>query len=265
MKVYISADIEGVAGIGHWDETHKSKGDYPPFREQMQAEVHAACEGALAAGAAHLRVKDAHATGRNLDPRALPRPAELVRGWSGHPLAMVQELDRSYDALAFVGYHDGAGSGANPMAHTMTGRVNEVRVNGAPAAEFHLHAMTAASLGVPAVFVAGDAGLCARVAMYDPRIITVPTNIGRGESVIARHPAAVVEAIRAGVEAACRGAADLEPVPLPEHFRLEVDYKQPGRAYRASWYPGARRLTDRVVAFDTDTWFEVMRALRFIL
>jgi len=265
VQVYISADIEGVAGIGHWDETHKSKGDYPPFRDQMQAEVNAACEGALAAGATHIRVKDAHATGRNLDGCALPRPTELVRGWSGHPLLMVQELDEGYDALAFVGYHDRAGSGANPLAHTITDRINEMRINGEPVAEFHLHAMCGASLGVPAVFVAGDASLCARVALYDQRIITVPTNIGRGESVLAPHPAAVVEAIREGMEAACRAAADMTCVPLAERFVLEVDYKLPGRAYRGSWYPGAQLVSDHLVAFETDTWFEVMRALRFIL
>ena len=103
MRVYISADIEGVCGITHWDEATKSCADYAALQQQMQREVVAACEGAIAAGATEIRIKDAHATGRNLDPLQLPRQAHLVREWSGHPLMMVQELDASFDALLLIG------------------------------------------------------------------------------------------------------------------------------------------------------------------
>ena len=119
MKVYISVDIEGVAGITHWDEATIGKPGYETFREQMTAEAAAACEGALAAGATGLLVKDAHSSGRNILPACLPESVQLIRSWSGDPLCMVEELDESFDAVAMVGYHSGAGFGGNPLAHVL--------------------------------------------------------------------------------------------------------------------------------------------------
>ena len=98
MKVFISVDIEGCAGITHWDEADKKHADYPEFREQMTREAVAAIEGAQAAGATEILVKDAHSSGRNLITAMLPESIRLVRSWAGHPLCMVQELDDSFDA-----------------------------------------------------------------------------------------------------------------------------------------------------------------------
>ena len=93
MKVFISVDIEGCAGITHWDEAEKNHADYPEFREQMTREAVAAIEGAKIAGATEILVKDAHSSGRNLIASMLPADVRLVRSWMGHPLCMVQELD----------------------------------------------------------------------------------------------------------------------------------------------------------------------------
>ena len=121
LKVFISVDIEGAVGIAHWDEADSGHGDYAEFRQRMTMEAAAACEGALAAGATEIWVKDAHGSGRNILQEALPREAKLVRGWSMHPYAMVQELDSSFDAACFVGFHGPAGHPGNPLAHTNTG------------------------------------------------------------------------------------------------------------------------------------------------
>jgi len=262
MRVFISADIEGVTGIAHWDEANKDKRDYAVYRAQMQAEVRAACEAALEAGATAVRVKDAHASGRNLDPRDLPSPTELVRGWAPTPAMMVQEIESGFDALVFIGYHDCAGSGGNPLSHTLTTRITEMRVNGQPVAEFHLHTWVAAVSGVPAVFLSGDEGICGRVRAFDERIRTVSTNLGRGDSVLSRHPEVVLGEIREGVTAAL---ASPPPVcTLPENFVLEVDYKLPQKAWRNALYPGAELTSDRTVRFEANDWLEIMRALEFI-
>src|SRR5512142_1232397 len=105
MKVYISADIEGITGTTHWDETEKKHADYAEFREQMTAEVVAACEGALAAGASEIWVKDAHDSARNIIAGRLPREARLLRGWSGHPYLMMDQLDKTFQACLMIGYH----------------------------------------------------------------------------------------------------------------------------------------------------------------
>ncbi len=130
MKVYISADIEGVTGVTHWDETELQKDDSKVFREQMTAEVVAACEGALQGGATEIWIKDAHDSGRNLIASKLPKEACLIRGWTGHPFMMVQELDTSFSAVLMIGYHSRAGAGTSPLAHTMTGELAHVTLNG---------------------------------------------------------------------------------------------------------------------------------------
>ena len=185
MKVYLSVDIEGVTGITAWEEARKEHPDHPPFRDRMAAEARAACEGAIAAGAIELLVKDAHGTGR-----------------SGHPLCMLQELDDSFDAIALIGWHGAASSGDNPLAHTLSSRtLQEVRLDGVRCSEFRLHALAAAELGVPVVLVAGDAGLCAEVEQTNGAIRTVRTSVGHGASTVSEHPDLVTEALRSELAA----------------------------------------------------------------
>ena len=107
MRVYLSADIEGTCGIADWAETERATmDDYRPFAAQMTAEVAAACEGAVAAGAEEIVVKDAHDSARNLDGSRLPRQARLFRGWTGDPLSMMAGLDvGQFGAVLFTGYH----------------------------------------------------------------------------------------------------------------------------------------------------------------
>jgi D-amino peptidase len=264
MKVYISADIEGITGVTHWDETELGKGEYEPAREQMTAETVAACEGALQAGATEIWVKDAHDSARNIIASRLPRAARLIRGWSGHPFVMMQELDSTFQSLILVGYHSRMGSGGNPLSHTMSGNVTWLKINDTYASEFSLCAYTAALVKVPLAFVSGDKGLCDDVAQFNPNITTVAVKEGIGSSTINIHPDLAVEQIRSGVaEAVTRAEKCL--MPLPRHFTAEVRFHRPERAYQYGFFPGARQTDSTTVQFDHDDFFEVMRFLLFAL
>lgn len=267
MQVYISADIEGVAGITTWEEARKSSPDYGEFRRQMTREVAAACDGALAAGASAITVKDAHGTARNLMAGELPAPTRLIRGWSGHPFGMVQELDSTYDAAAFVGYHARAGAGGNPLAHTMSSRlVQEVRLNGAPASEYRIHALAAATVGVPVVFVSGDRTLCEEVASTCPATRTFATKWGEGPSQHSLHPQEAIDGIREGMrEALARVDREGALLPLPGRFELEVLYKEHTVAYARSFFPGAKATGPHGVRVESDDYFEILRALMFLI
>ena len=105
--------MEGVTGVSHWEEVDHNKSAYIQFQKQMSLEVAAACEGAIAAGAKEILVKDAHYSGRNILPSYLPKKAKIIRGWSGHPYSMLQEINSRFDALMLVGYHARAGSGGS--------------------------------------------------------------------------------------------------------------------------------------------------------
>ncbi|MHC4470181.1 MAG: M55 family metallopeptidase [Planctomycetota bacterium] len=266
MKIYVSADIEGIAGIASWDEANPAHADYAEFRERMTDHVAAACEGAVAAGALEILVRDAHATARNVRAVRLPRCARLVRGWSGHPLSMVQELDESFDAALMVGYHSKATSGGNPLAHTLSSsKVARLAINGRAVSEFHLNAWAAESLGVPVVFVSGDEVLCEEVAEENPHIRTCPVMRGAGASTVSLHPEVARERIREGAEAALRGDLAACRLGLAERFRLEIRYKEATRAHRQGFYPGAEMVDDLTVAFETGEYFEVLRALQFLV
>src|SRR5215813_6062451 len=199
MKVYISADIEGTAGITNWEEADKTHPTYQEFRERMTDEVVAACEGAIEAGAKEIVIKDAHGSGRNIIAARLPECAKLVRAWSGHPFCMVQELDESFDALLFVGYHAKAGADDNPLAHTLRLRVAHLMLNGEIASEFHMHAWAAALVKVPSVFLSGDAGICTDAQRIVPGIVTVPVSQGIGPSTVSIAPRLALKEIREGV------------------------------------------------------------------
>lgn len=264
MKVYISVDIEGVAGIAHWDEAMKPTRDYPEFQERMTAEAVAASEGALAAGATEIWIKDAHGSGRNILAEKLPRQARLIRGWSGHPYDMLQELDESFDAIAMVGWHGPASHGGNPLSHTLTGRYTEVTLNGELCSEFLLHAHVATLTNTPVVFLSGDAGICEIAKAKNPQIHTVVTNVGRGESVIATQPSLARDRIRETVEAALRSDTSTHVQPCADSYQLRIRFKHHGVAYEKSFYPGATLDGYETVVFESDDFYEVARTLKFM-
>ena len=264
MKVFISADIEGVTGICSWDEADKNHPDYEPFRQQMMAEVLAACEGANAAGAREILINDAHDTGRNLDAGVLPTNVKLIRSWAPDPLCMIQGIDDSYSALMMIGYHSKAGSSGNPLAHTLSSRkVHRVKLNGEPASEFIIHALAAETFGVPTVLVTGDRALAKDVTARIPAAKTVATMRGEGNSVISNHPKVMRDQIRSASEEALRQRAHCH-IALAKSYLVEIEYKKFQDAHRMSFYPGAERAGDHSVSFATQDYYEVMRFLQFL-
>lgn len=264
MKIFLSADIEGCAGVVHWDETFATKPDYRLFQDQMNAEVAAACEGAITAGAADLLVKDAHETARNLIHTKLPTATRLHRGWSGHPFGMMDGIDETFDAAFMIGYHARAGSPGNPLAHTWSSsRFALMRLNDEPASEFLLNALIAAYRGVPVALVTGDETLCAEVRAFDSAIVTVPTKSGQGAAATCRHPSTVLADIRSAAESCLRGGLKVRPRPMSKLFKLELEYRDISLAYRKSFYPGARLVDDRTLRVETHDFFDVMRFISF--
>ena len=263
MKIYISADIEGVCGVTHWDETELDRVDSQFAREQMTAEVAAACMGALDAGATELWVKDAHDQARNLIASRLPPEAKLIRGWSGHPFLMMQELNETFQATIMIGYHARVGSNSNPLAHTLSGNYTHVRLNDLPASEFLINAYTAALARVPVIFLSGDQGMCAEAQALLPGMETVAVKEGRGGSTVSIQPQLAAERIRAGVARSLKNEPSRFIPTLPENFQLELRYRRHVNAYHVSFFPGATLVDPHTVLFESNCYFEVLRFLSF--
>ena len=266
MRVFISCDIEGITTTTLWEETHTMReACAAAHARQMTAEVKAACEGAIAAGADYILVKDAHDSARNLDPSQLPEAARVLRGWSGDPLSMMSGLDQgSYDAVFFTGYHAWASCGGNPLSHTMNLKNDVVVLNGVRMSEFLMNAYTAAYYQVPVAFLSGDKALCDFAKELIPNITTVAVNEGRGGSVVSMHPDAAIRAIKEGTKKAVKNAKKCY-LTLPEHFEVTIRFREHKRAYDRHFYPGATLEDEKNVCFASDDWYEMLRFFHFVL
>ena len=266
MKVYISADIEGTAVTATREGCHPGEFEYERSRREMTAEVVAAAEGARAAGAELVVVKDAHGPGLNILPEELPEYVQLIRSWSHSPELMVEGLDESFDAALYVGYHSAAAEEGNSLSHTINGGVvHRITVNSRPASEFLIYSWMAARYGVPSVFLSGDRALCETGGALHPSLVTVPVKEDVGGRSQGLSPALARRLIREGAERALRQDLAAARIALPEHFRVELTYKSHRDAYTKGFYPGAERVNAVTLAFEADDWYEVGRFLLFAI
>ena len=272
MKIFISSDIEGTAGIVNWKETEPGD-QYVYFSGQMTREVAAASRGAVSAGASEILVRDAHDSARNLNPAAMPRQVRILRGWTKGPASMMDGLDETFEAAAMTGYHTCAGSDGSPLAHTMNLGVEQAVLNGRLCSEFVLNALYAAYRAVPVIFLSGDERICEMAQEWCPSMITVATCQGIGGGSVGMHPEEAAERIEDGMARALRrlkeekaaGSVLTGRVALPKHFVLEVRYREHARAYRASFYPGAAKTDAKTVRYEADDYMDVLRFALFCL
>ena len=266
MKIFISADIEGVNNIVSWDETDNKCPEYQYFRKQMTDEVRNACQAIHDVNKDNeILIKDAHDFARNLVLSDLPEFVTLHRGWEGCPCSMMAGLDNTFDAVMFIGYHSAASLDGNPLSHTMNLRNQYVKINDELASEFYINALYASYLGVPIAFLSGDKALTEVVKKINPNINTVATKEGRHGAVISKHPSVTNKEIYTQVENAIQKDLTTCMIPLPKHFKLEIKYKKFNDAYNASFYPGVKQISTDTVLFESDDYYEVLRAIKFIL
>ena len=267
MKVFISADIEGVADLASFTEAGWDNPQlYTLGMEQMSREVGAVCRGAVAAGAKLITVKEAHGSGLNIFHKYLPEEAELVRGEMRSPYSMIGGIDSSYDAVIFVGYHDAAGQAGNPMAHTISSRkIRGITINGLPAGEFHIFSYAAAALGVPTVMISGDAAICAKAKAVQEKIETVVSKRGEAAAVVCRHPKVVERDLEEAAKRALSGDLSRYRYALPQQFQVAVAYQKHFDAAHASYYWNTERVDGHTVRFTADSYGEVLRFFHFVL
>jgi D-amino peptidase len=272
MKIFISADIEGVNGVVSKNEVTKGNGEFGYFANKMTEEVNAVCMGINNfAPYADILVKDAHADARNIDHSKLPHNARLCRGWAGKPGGMVNFLDSSFDAAIFTGYHSPSYTNGNPLAHTMnSSKISKITVNGMIAGEFHLNYYASLSVGVPVVLVSGDKYLTELITQFDESIITVAAMECHGNGSTSLHPGNTQNQLR---EAAKKAMTQINTIKeaqldtgnkLPKHFEIEITYKRHFDAMKSSFYPGMKLLDEMTLGFECDNIFDFLRAWMFV-
>jgi D-amino peptidase len=218
VKIFVSSDMEGTAGVVDWEQVRPGSADYPYYAGLLCAEVNAAITGAMDAGATEFLVNDSHGRMANLRPGALAGRAGYLSGRL-KPRYMMEGLDESFDAAFFVSYHGSMSSRGSVLSHTyFPAAIAEVTLNGAVVGEAGVNALVARAYGVPVGLVTGDDTTAAELAPLCPgiRCAVVKRSVTRfaAESL---HPDAACELIRSEAEAAVSSLAAMSPpaIELP--------------------------------------------------
>jgi D-amino peptidase len=248
MRVFISTDIEGTAGIADWEQVRGPGAEYEIGRQLLTDEVNAAIDGAVEAGAEHVLVNDAHRTMYNLHPGALRHRAAYLSG-RHKPLYMMEGLDASFDAVFMVAYHGAISAERAILSHTYNpAAIWEVRLNGVAVGESALNALVALHHRVPVVLITGDDATAdeARPFLADVEAVVVKRSITRfaAESL---HPDRACELIRAGAARALAGAAGAAPPAIALPATLEVTFLTADMAEMATWVRDVERAGVRSV------------------
>lgn len=262
LKVYLSSDMEGTAGVNGWPETQPGHFWYPRAAALMVGEVNAAIEGAFEAGADEVLVNDSHDGMRNLTPEAIHPDARVLLGQPKR-YSMV-EAGAGQDVALCTGYHAAAGQ-PGTLAHTMTLHLVEVRLNGRSTSELLWNAGLLGGWGVPIGLVTGDEVLGQHVAQLLPWAVFVPVKKPVGlTAAISLSPERAREAIRQGareaVERARQGTLGLFRMDGP--FDLEVQFTEQDRAARALACPRSEQRDVYTVGYRADTFEEAYLAMR---
>jgi len=264
LKVYISADMEGVGGVSTWDKQSSPKGaDYEKFRRLMTLEVNAAIAGAYDAGATEVLVSDSHWDGQNIDPELLDRRARMVRAWP-RPLGMMQGIDETYDAVVFVGYHASEGQANAILAHTESGnKIFEVKLNGVTVPEAGISAAIAGEFGVPVVFLSGDQTIGEEARRLLGPIETAAVKTAGGfYSGTMLHPEECQRLIREGVKRGVERRRQLKPYKLSRPVKLEVTFKSVVLAEIVSYFQNVERPKGNTIVY---TAHDMLDASRFFM
>jgi D-amino peptidase len=260
MRVFISADMEGLAGVVGDEQRSRTGRDYGMARRWMAQEVNAAIEGAEKAGAKEFLVNDAHASAQNL---ALPDVHEkaAIIGGANRPLSMMEGIQEGFDAVFLIGYHAMRGTQDACMDHTYSeARILEVRFNGTPYGEIGINARIAGHFGAPVVLVSGDDKTAAETKAFlgNAETVVVKKAIGR-HAARSLSQAQVHQLLRLGAQKALKDLARFKPLVFPPPIDMEVEFVGTEQADRAQLLPGIERIGPRTVAAHGANFLELFR------
>ncbi len=265
LKVYISVDMEGVAGVVTGDQLMPGGFEYERFRRFMTDEAVAAVRGAQAAGATEVVVSDSHGNGESLMIELFPKDVRIVRSWPRHG-EMMAGLDSSFAAALFVGYHASTTNPKGVRAHTISSaHFTRVALNGTAVTEAELNAAYAGAMGVPVVFISGD----------DAAISEVTGRLGQMQSVITKKslgfhsaetltPAASCDLIYQGALAAVSHRDQRKPYVLSTPLTLDISFKSYTTAEIVSYLRSVERTDAHSIRFVGHDMAEVMDFIVFL-
>lgn len=263
-RLFISVDMEGIGGIGTAAMTSANGKDYATGRELMTAEVNAVVEAIFARGPAEVLVNDSHGDMQNLLHTRLDPRVQYIQG-AIKPYGMTQGLDSTFDAVIFLGYHAMARTEDGFLAHTGSGTVQGLWINGTEVGEGGLNAYLAGSLGVPVIVAAGDSSFTREIRALVSTVRTVATKEAVGAQVARlRHPDVVRARLREEITAALNQLGSFRPLRPSEPVTVRLRFDSATRADIVEVIPGVRRIDGTTVEFSTPTMRQAYPMIRLM-
>jgi D-amino peptidase len=265
LRIFISVDMEGVAGVVTGDQLGPGGFEYPRFREFMTREALAAIDGARQAGATQFVVADSHGNGENLLIEMFPKDVTIVRSWP-RPLMMMQGVDSSFDGAFCLGYHAGAASLKGVRAHTISSaRFSGVFLHGQPVSELGLSAAIAGEFGVPVLLVSGDDAVAAEASQLLAGVETAPVKWALSfHAARTMTPEAAQEMIRKKAFEAVQKRGKRKPHVVQTPVDVDVRFQSYRPAEVLELLPIFGRVEARTIRFRAKTIAEMSRFLMFV-
>lgn len=262
-KVYISVDMEGISGVSGDDQVNAGGAEYGRSRKLMAEDLNAAIRGALEGGATDILVNDSHGGQRNLLPEDVHPAARLI-SHSFKRYGMMEGLDESFDAVIFVGYHAKADAPRGLFAHTGTGAVRDLQINGRSVGEGGMNAALAAWYGVPVVLVSGDDTAVAEVKESVPAVRGAVVKRAINVRAVELKP---LQQARQEIQQAAREGVAAAKKPAPQRtgpFRVQMRFRNFTVADVATAFREIEAVAPDTVAFTRETMPEAYRLIRVL-
>jgi D-amino peptidase len=265
MKIYISADMEGVVGVVTGDQLSPQGFEYNRFREFMTAEVNAAVQAAFDAGATEIVISDSHGNGENLLIEKLPKNVTVVRSWP-RPLMMMQGIDATFDGAIFMGYHTSTNNPAGVRAHTISSaRLADVKLNGVSMPEAGINAAIAGHFNVPVIMISGDDEVVKEVQALLGNIEGAVVKWAYGfHSARTLTPEMAYDVIREKVKRAMGRIKEFKPYHIKAPVQLDVRFKSYRPSEMLSYLSIVERTDSHSIRFMGKDIVEVSKFLEFI-
>lgn len=265
LKIYISADMEGITGVVTGEQLGPTGFEYARFREFMTQEVNAAIEGAMAGGATDIVISDSHGNGQNLLIEKLPSNVLLVRSWP-RPLGMMQGIDETFAGAIFIGYHTGTTNLEGVRAHTLSSaRLTDVRLKGVSVSEAGLNAAIAGHFNVPVIMVSGDDAVVKETTALLGNIEGAVVKWASGfHSAKTMMPQMSYAMIRDKAKLAVSRIRDFKPYKLAGPIELDVRFKNYRPAEVLSYLSIVQRPDAHSIRFVGKDMIEISKFLTFV-
>jgi len=262
-KVYISVDLEGISGINGDDQTSAGQAEYARGRKLMVEDANAAIRGAFAGGATDVLVNDSHGGQRNLLPEDLDPRARLI-SHSFKRYGMMEGLDETFDSVLFIGYHAKASAPRGLFAHTGSGVVRDLQVNGVSVGEGGMNAALAAWYGVAVALVTGDDTAIDEVKAIVPGVTGVVVKRAINTRAVELLPLAEARRlIEAGAKQAV--AAARKPAPIRKGpYRVSMQFRDVTIPEVMSAFQEMTRPAPDTLAFERQQMPEAYRLIRVL-